>query len=234
MKLFMFPFSGGSFYAYRAYFQYLPAWLEMIPVEYPGHGRRMGEPLLTDMNEIVDDIYDAVKNELGTPYAFYGHSMGASVGYLLARKIRDENRASPVHLFMSGRRGPSCESDKQSHTLPDDLFLQKVCSYGGIPDEILNEKELLDLFLPIMKADFKAIETYRYHPAEPLSVPMTVMIGESDTEVSKENALNWQKETSSPIVIETFDGGHFFIFQNTEKIMKIIVETLQQYRHLME
>jgi len=106
MQLFCFPFAGGSYYSYYPLKRFLNPRINLIPLDLPGHGRRMQEPLLSDLNDMCNDVYKQIDGELDNPYAFLGHSMGALIGYLLTQKITRMGFPGPSHLFATGRQGP--------------------------------------------------------------------------------------------------------------------------------
>ena len=228
IKLFCLPFAGGSKYSYKGYQAIAPAEIEVIPLELPGRGKRIREPLVTDLEVLVEDLYADLYPQLNDgPYAIYGHSMGALLTHLLTKKILvDDDIRNPLHLFLTGCRGPSvADSEPGKHLLPKDQFIQKLIDYGGSPDEILQDKQLINFFEPIIRADFQAIESHQYVPSEPHEVPMTVMIGNQEVTTS-EMAKAWQKESSIPINFFEFEGKHFFIFDHENEIMKIMTTTL--------
>lgn len=227
-NMFFLPFAGGSFYSYRDFRKYLPDSAAITAIDVPGHGRRMREPLLTDIHDITKDIFRLLKDSLNEPYAIFGHSMGSVLGYLLCKKIRDAGKALPVHLFVSGRYAPSVESrEKDFHKLPRNEFIRKLKTYGGLPKEVAGSEELMDLFVPIIKADFQAVSNYRYEPSEPLDIPLTVMIGK-DEDTTYEEALKWQEISSRKISVRQFSGGHFFIFDHLPEIGKHIAEAIEK------
>lgn len=224
MNLFCLPYAGASYYSYNMLEKYFTSHINFISVELPGHGKRFKESLLSNINEMVDDFYEQIKSKLNESYAFYCHSMGALIGYLLCLKIHQDKLLKPLHLFVSGRSAPSCpHKEIMISSLPNDEFISRLIKYGGIPKEVLKEKELLELFIPILRADFKAVETYHYKKNNFLiDVPITVMIGKNDILTSYEEALRWQDITKSKIFIIEFSGGHFFIIDNWCEIARII------------
>lgn len=226
IHLFCLPFAGGSYYAYRNFERYLSKGIRPVLLDLPGHGRRMKEALLTDLHKMADDMFVQIERELREPYAIYGHSMGAALAYLLARKTAARKMPEPLHLFVSGRQSPSVGSkEKDAYLLPKQEFIRRLEAYGGIPKEILAEKELLDFFEPIIRADFQAIGTYIHHDTQPLNIPITVMIGLADKTTYQE-ALKWQEVTRKKITVRQFPGGHFFIFEHTADICRIISQTI--------
>jgi surfactin synthase thioesterase subunit len=232
VRLFCIPFAGGSRYAYRGLGKYTADFIHLVHIELPGHGQRMREPLLTDARKIAEDIFLQIRDDLNPPYAFYGHSLGALLSYLLARKIMAENMPDPVRLFVSGRQGPSvAEEDKDTHRLPRRAFYKKVAEYGGTPQKVLEEEELMAFMEPILRADFQAVATYRHSNTIRLHTPITVMIG-LEEKVKHEDALKWREVTHGEISLKQFPGGHFFIFDHFPEIGRIVSTELEKtFRH---
>jgi len=227
INLFCLPFAGGSCYSYRGLDKYTADFVNLIHIELPGHCQRMKEPLLTDACEMAEDVYLRIRDDLNEPYAFYGHSLGALLSYLLARKIAAENLPNPVHLFVSGRQGPSVEEEnKDAHLLPRRAFYQKVAEYGGTPEKVLEEDDLMEFMEPILRADFQAVATYRHKNSIRLYTPITVMIGLKET-VTYDDALKWQEVTGREISLRQFPGGHFFIFNYLPEIGRILSGALE-------
>lgn len=228
INLFCLPFAGGSCYSYRGFAENTADFVNVIPIDLPGHGRYITQPLLTNILDMADNVFHQIRDSLDQPYAIYGHSMGTTLGYLLSKKILREGAPKPVHLFFSGRYSVTIESkEKHTHLLPRDEFVKRVMGkYGGIPKEVAMEKDLMDLFVPIIRADFQAVATYKYEKAEPLDIPIKVMIGMDDN-ATLEEAFKWQEVTTRKISVTQFSGGHFFIFDHVEDICRIISETLE-------
>ncbi|HYF29990.1 MAG TPA: thioesterase domain-containing protein [Chitinophagaceae bacterium] len=227
INLFCFPFAGGSVYSYAKYNGVAPRNIKLIPLELPGRGKRIIEPLLTDIHSMADDLYRIIKPMLNEPYAFYGHSMGTVLSYLITRRLISEGQSGPLYLFMSGRFGPSAKDpDPFNHNLPKNEFRAKLKEIGGSPDEFLADDTLMDFFDPILRADFRAIEEYQYQPTEPFDIPMVIMVGKEE-KVTPETAMAWQVETTKPIDIRWFNGKHFFILDYPSEIMRIIGQKLQ-------
>jgi surfactin synthase thioesterase subunit len=226
ITLFCFPFAGGSKYSLHFLKKVLPPNISCHFLEYPGRGTRIKEDFSQDIHEVVDDLYVAMAPLLHKPYALYGHSMGAKVAYLIAQKIRKEGQRAPLHVFISGTDAPSVPSKNgPRHLLPKEEFVAAVKDLGGLPDEILKNDELLEYFEPILRADFRASETYTHVHATPLPTPFTVMVGDKE-DMEDEDILEWQSETSVPLKLYKFPGNHFFIYQNEKEIGKVIEASL--------
>ncbi|TRX53349.1 thioesterase [Fulvivirga sp. M361] len=223
-KIYLLPFSGASKYSYAQYAKIAPPTFEMIPVEIPGRGMRASEESLTDIHKIVDDIFLQIKDGLQTPYVIYGHSLGGLLGYLLVHKIVEAGLSIPLHLFFTGCVAPSVRyRGLVDHLLPKEQFIQKIKELGGSPDAILNDKALMEFFIPILRADFQAVAEFQYKERPRFDVNMTILIG-SEEEASFEEAQAWQKETTGEIDVKMLQGNHFFIFDHPKIIMKILTE----------
>lgn len=226
INLFCLPFAGASRYSYHFYAKECPDMLNIVSVEIPGRGARFRETLLTSMNEIVEDVFAQVTPRLNAPYAIYGHSMGALMGYLLTRKILEAQLRPPLHLFVTGCAAPSAKSTEPiRHLLPKEAFLDELREMGGSPEEILANKELLDFFEPVLRADFQAIERYAYEETEPFAMPITCING-SDERIPVEHAEAWRKETKGAFRFYQLPGHHFFINKHYQEVLRMIVKKL--------
>ena len=231
INLFCLPFAGGNKYSYQKYLDKAPSFLNIIPMEYPGRGARMKEPLISNADLLVDHLFEKIsKNIDQADYAIYGHSMGGLIAFLLARKLVENNCKPPLHLFITGTCGPSSplRSAKNRHLLPDDEFIQELKELDGIPDEILQNEELLGFIEPILRADFKTCETFQYREDAPLNLPFTVITG-TEENMEAEDIHLWQKESGSEVDFRQIPGKHFFIFKYPRVIVDIISKKLSIY-----
>jgi surfactin synthase thioesterase subunit len=226
LNLFCLAFAGGNKYSYRLLHTKAPSFINLITLEYPGRGQRIQEPLLDELDLIVNDLYQQIRKDIAiTDYALYGHSMGALVVYLLALKLREEGLRLPSQIFLSGAAGPSapCRLDKHRHLLPKNEFIDELKHLGGMPAELLNNDELLEFLEPILRNDFKAIETYQYKESRPLDISFTVITG-MEEEIPIEEVFLWQKETLINVDFKRMPGNHFFIFDHSDRLLEIIVK----------
>lgn len=221
MKLFCFPFAGGSAYSYKGLEAHLPASVRMVPVELPGRGRCANKPLLRSLRAMAEHAFDEVKSQLDGPYAFFGHSMGACLAYELARRVESEGLTPPSHLFVSGRQAPSVPDKRRRWDLPPDAFRETLRELGGCPPEILESEEYMEFFEPILRADFEAVETHTWASAALLGCPVSALIGDLD-DVTLEEAERWQEATRGQAVVFRFSGDHFFLFDYWQEVAELI------------
>jgi surfactin synthase thioesterase subunit len=236
VNLICLPFAGGNKYSYREYELKAPPSIKVIPVEYPGRGARMREPLLRNMKAIVDDLYRQVCNTVELqPYAIYGHSMGGLAAFLLTQKLLQHTHRPPIGLFISGTTGPSAPTrgSVKRHLLDKDAFISEIIDLDGMPAEILESKEMMEYFEPILRADFTATETYIHEETPQLDLPMIVITG-TEEDMKMEDVQLWQKENSQTIDFRQMPGKHFFIFHHAEKIVELIADQLVNHIKLCQ
>jgi len=212
MRLFCIAHAGGGASAFRGWADALPPEVEVCPVQLPGRENRIAEPAFDRLPPLVEALADAVDSLLTLPFALFGHSNGALIGFELARTLRARGRTGPVHLFASGRRAPDLPSAiAPTHHLPDAEFLDSLQALGGLPAALLEHRELLSLLLPTLRADVSIHETYAFREEAPLECPLTAYGGLTDPRVSPEQLQAWSRHTRGPFVARLFPGGHFFL-----------------------
>jgi len=220
LRLLCFPYAGGGASIYRTWPEALPADVELWAVELPGRETRAGEPPFERLGPLIASLADATGPELAdpaepqrapAPFAIYGHSFGALVGWSFARELRRRSLPTPVHLFVSARRAPQLPDPSPMHPLPGPQFLARLRQLGGIPDAVLQEPELMAYFLPILRADIAMNDTATVALDQPLACPITALGGLSDERASADELDAWRVHTAAAFDREMFAGGHFFL-----------------------
>jgi medium-chain acyl-[acyl-carrier-protein] hydrolase len=210
--MFCFPYAGGNPDVFRGWQRRFPAEVDICLVHLPGRGKRIGERPFTRLKSLVEEIADVISTQSADPFVLYRHSMGALISFELARELRRRHSIGPRQLFLSGSRAPTVPRRRDlTFDLPDNEFIAELRRLNGTPSELLNLPDARDLFLPLLRADFEAVDTYVYQAEEPLSCPITAYGGLDDEFVSLENLREWQKQTSEPCKQNMFPGDHFFI-----------------------
>ncbi len=225
IKLFCLPYAGGSATFYSKWKKFLHDSIELYPVELAGRGRRSKEPFYESVNDAVDDIYRSIEGELDdTEFIFFGHSMGSVLVYELMYKIKELKNKVPAHAFFSGRYPPHIKRlDKIFHKMPEEEFIDEIYKIGGMQKEFFEHRELLDVFVPIIKADYKIIEEYNHvSKSDRLNIDITVFNGTQDKDVIPDDLKEWHSITDRECDVIEFEGGHFFIFHKHQEIVDII------------
>ena len=219
-----FPFAGGSASFFRNWQTLLGDQIELLAIELPGRASRISEPFIKGGEELLDQLEKHEELYKGMPFAFFGHSMGAYIAYELARRLEQKNRTLPVHLFVSGRQAPQAKSRKKIlHQLPEEEFVKEIASLNGMPREVLDNAELMELVSPVLRADCELLETWRYVEGDKLKVNITAMYGDEDSSANTDTVKEWASLSSETFNSKKFTGDHFFI--NTDK--KAVIETIK-------
>lgn len=232
LRLFCFPYAGGSAVAYRDWVTEMPREVEVFPVQLPGRERRMREPAFRRMEPLVDELVTALGPLLDKPFAFFGHSMGAAIAYDLAQRLRRSGGATPAHLVVSAREAPQLPPDEeQIFQLPDDELCERLREMNGTPAEVLAHPELMQLLLPLLRADFELNDTYAPSDNPPLDCPLTAFGGLADGEVTKESLAAWKEVTSSAFQMRMFTGDHFYLHEHQSQLIRMVAEALLRQAH---
>jgi surfactin synthase thioesterase subunit len=212
LRLFCFPHAGASALIYRSWQDGLPADIEVCPIQLPGRGTRMMERPFTQLAPLVEVLARALAPLLDMPFAFFGHSLGALVSFELALRIRREYGRHPVRLLVSAARAPQFPHLRSPiHALPEKEFLAEVRRLNGTPGELLDHKELMEIMLPLLRADFEVYETYSYSNETPLSCPISAFGGLQDQRVNDRDLLGWRAQTNGAFSLRMLPGDHFFL-----------------------
>ncbi|SEB35138.1 Surfactin synthase thioesterase subunit [Tenacibaculum sp. MAR_2009_124] len=228
VRIIAIPFAGGNRYSFGDIEKHIVKKIEWITLELPGRGGRFKESLLTSVEEMADDLFQKIVPHIlkEGEYIIYGHSLGTILGYELTRRIRSKGLKQPSCLFFTGRGAPGFErcSKKRSH-LPKDEFWEEIDQIGGLPSDFFEHKELLDLYYPIMKSDFKAVENYEFKEMDkPFSMPIHICMGEDeigeedDDKTPLPSMKAWANESTAVCTFELLDGDHFFILNHSNTI----------------
>jgi medium-chain acyl-[acyl-carrier-protein] hydrolase len=225
LRLFCFPYAGAGASIFRTWSDGLAADVEVCPVQIPGRGTRIMETPFTQLAPLVEALAQAIDPLLDKPFAFFGHSLGALVGFELARQLRRQSGVRPVRLFVSADRAPQLsQRDRPIHVLPGGEFLRELRRLNGIPGKVLDEAELMQIMFPVLRADFAVYETYAYATEPPLDCPISAFGGLQDQRVSRGDLEAWRDQTNASFSLRMFPGDHFF--WNT--IQPLLLQVLSQ------
>lgn len=227
-RLFCFHHAGGNAMAFRLWQGALPEGLELAAIQLPGRSNRLREPPVDRVEPMVEAVAEAISNFQDLPYVFFGHSMGALLAFEVARAIASAGHNLPQQLFLSSHKPPHLpRPNRDIHQLDDDAFLAELDSrYGGVPAEILEHRDLLDLLLPALRADVTALETFVAADRTPIACPITALGGERDRSAGFEQLEAWRGYTTGAFVVRQFPGGHFYLNDFRDDIIAEVARAL--------
>lgn len=227
VRLFCFPYAGGATLPYRGWADKLPTDVEICPVMIPGRGSRLTEPAFTRLLPLVRAIAEAMLSHLNRPFALFGHSMGATIAFELARYLRRSFGCVPSHLFVSGCRAPQLpRKNPPIHNLPESEFIAELRRLNGTTDEVLENSELIRLVIPTLRADFEVCSTYEYRAEAPLDCPISAYGGMQDPDVGRADLEAWSEQTTESVSVRMLPGDHFFINAPNSRLLQILPSEL--------
>lgn len=229
VRLYCFPFAGGNSTIYRTWPERLWPDVEVVLVELPGRGGRLREPPFRSAPPLVRALGEAFREEARGHFALFGHSMGAILAFELTRYLRRNRLPLPRVIFASGHVAPQLpERRRNLHALPDGQLVEALKKLGGTPPEVFAQPELLDLLLPIIRADLEVNELYEYGDEPPLDVPLVLFGGSEDADVGLEDLDAWGVQTTSACERHLLPGDHFFLHSAEHAVLEAVLRSLLQ------
>ena len=223
MRLFCFPYAGGGASVFHGWAEHLPAGVAVCPVRLPGRETRLSEPPFDRMDRLIEALSEAISPYLDKPLALFGHSLGAVIAFELARLLP----APLAGLFVSGARAPQLRRDYVPPPPPsDDEIVEELRRLDGIPQELLEHRELMQLALPALRADTALYRNYVYREAPPLHCPIRAYGGEDDERIARRDLEPWAAETTQSFRLEMLPGGHLFPRTHRTEFLKALAREL--------
>jgi medium-chain acyl-[acyl-carrier-protein] hydrolase len=228
VRLFCLPHAGGGASLFRTWSSALPPDIEVRAVQLPGRESRMREAPLNRLAALIPAIGHGLRPLLDRPFALFGHSMGGLLGFELARYFRQQWGKSPVRLFVAGYRAPHLPlRDMQLHSLPEPEFSHHLRKLGGTPAEVLDNRQLMDVVAPVLRADFEVCETYQYTPDKPLECPISAFGGLEDRMVPPADLSDWGTHTQRDFSLRLLPGNHFFVRSAPRALLEAVARDLR-------
>ncbi|MEU1056785.1 alpha/beta fold hydrolase [Streptomyces sp. NPDC005876] len=225
-----FPHAGGSASAHFPLSAELSAGAEVLVVQYPGRQDRLAEPASEDLREMAAEAARALLPWQHRPLALFGHSMGSLLAYEVALRLERLRGRDLVGLVVSGRAAPSVPSGRLVHDLDDERLTAHLARLAGTPPELLADKELLAVALPSLRADYKAVETYRDRAGAKVGCPISGYRGRQDTGVPRDALGKWAGYTTGRCAFRHFDGGHFYLQSREREVARAVLRDLARRR----
>ena len=221
LRLFCFPYAGGGASIYTRWPELLPPGVEVAAVQLPGRESRLAEKPYAELTSLVEKLGEVLAPYMELPFALFGHSNGGLMAFELARLLRAQGRRLPLHLFVSGRPAPQVEiTEPPIHALPRGEFFTELRRFGGTPEEVLENEEMMALVEPLLRADFALGETYEFVPGPPLAIPVSAYGGETDEEVPTWQVEAWREQAGGDFRFVLFPGGHFFLHDDRDRVLQ--------------
>lgn len=225
-RLVCLPHAGGSATFFLPVAAALSPGVDVVAIQYPGRQDRRTEPPIDDIGLLADQIHGILQRQPELPLLLFGHSMGAIIGFELARRL-DASGHGPARLIASGRRGPATFRDEKVHLRDDAGIIAELRKMSGTASSVLGDDEMMRAALPALRADYRAAETYTCPPDVTVNCPITALTGDSDPKTTLDEAKAWAKHTTGAFDLHVYAGGHFFLTDHAETIIALITEHLR-------
>ncbi|MGP9652847.1 thioesterase II family protein [Halomonas sp. AOP35-4E-18] len=219
LRLACFAHAGGSASFFRSWTKFLPEDIDLLALQYPGREDRFNEPHMTDMASLAEGTFHALLEFSDSPLVLFGHSLGAALAYETALKL-EQSGAPLAQLFVSAHPAPHLQRGGTMHLGSEEALLEDIRRQQCINNALLNDADLRRVFLPIVRSDYKVIETYRREKTRALKCPVNVTLGDSDTEVTDIEALGWREASRLSVSQNYFSGGHFYLVEQRARLIK--------------
>ncbi len=229
LRLFCFPYAGGSAQIFSKWAEYLPGFVDVIAIQSPGRGRRFSEKPIGCLKTKVQMLHQEILPYANEPYLFIGHSNGALLAYELARELQKSGHSNLKHIILSAKRAPHLPDIKEPiHDLPNKEFIKELKGYNFTPDEVLENDELMELFLPMLRADFSLSDTHDFDREYSLDSNATLFWGNQDEDVPLNDVLAWKELITGETNLIEFNDGHFFISSQENLFLKEVNELIDK------
>lgn len=227
LRLFCFHSSASGASLFRLWGKHLPSNIEVCAIQLPGRETRIKETLITKWDDLLSSLIQALQPFLKEyPFVFFGHSLGGLICFEVARKLRTQKLPTPKYMFVSGRRAPHIPINNPLHQTSNQTLISTLREFGGTPEAVLQNRDLMEFFLPILRADFTLNEKYIYFPEAPFEFPIFAFRGINDTVVNLQQLSEWKEHTVGTFVLHEFPGGHMFFQQQPETLIETILKLL--------
>jgi medium-chain acyl-[acyl-carrier-protein] hydrolase len=228
LRLLCFPYAGAASNIFRRWPRLLPPSVEVCAVVLPGRAFRLDERPRERLGPLADELVGALLELPAKPFAFFGHSFGGLLCFEVARRLQRLGAPLPAELFVSACPPPHLTPEQDVHRLPDPALKARLRELGGTPVPVLECPELMNLLLPVLRADLTAFETHAHEPGPPLPVRMTVLGGARDRLVDEEALEGWRRHTCERFAVRVFPGDHFFLHSDEEAVVATVAATLDR------
>lgn len=231
LRLYAVPFAGRGASLFHSWRAMLPEWIDLVAVQLPGREARLREPALSSVADIVDALQAEIVATNDRPFAFFGYSMGALISFETTRALLAAGTTGPEALILAGHQPPHVKTTSVPfHAMTDAEFVDAMQRlYDGIPQEVLSNPDLMRLLLPTLRRDIEALEFFQFKPGPRLNIPFHVYGGTLDPQANRSRLERWQDLTNGPTAFRWFDGGHFFVLDQSRAVVDAVVADLSTH-----
>jgi medium-chain acyl-[acyl-carrier-protein] hydrolase len=225
--LYCLPHAGGGASSFTSWARELPDFIEVCAAQLPGRETRIAEPTMTDIHAMSRVLAHEIACAGDLPFAIFGHSMGAAIGYEIAQELLRAGGPAPMRIFASGASAPHLPiTGPRLAELPTDELIQGLIDAGGIPAGLFDKHEYLQLIAPALRADLAIAENHQSELGPVLPYPISALTGAEDHHVPMTDVKEWEKHTSAGFTVRVFRGGHFFHREQAQAVLAAVADDI--------
>ena len=231
-RIFFIPYAGAGASISGPYHLQLQPEIDLIALQFPGRENRIEEDPIDCMTSMIEVTSKQILPFLDMPFSFWGHCSGALIAYELINKINELVQVSPQRLIVSASAAPHAAKsilpvDYQS--LSDIDFIDAIDSLmGNAFAEDAAQQQLVKIYLPGLRADFKLYENYHIDQPRPLECPIYALGGNQDKLVNQTHLEAWRNYSSSAFQLTMLsDAHHYFINSHINEVSHQLKACLQ-------
>lgn len=225
--LLLFSPAGSGAYFYRHWAKQLGAGVHTLGIQLPGREGRYREPRATDFSALVAQLAEAIQERVKGRYSIFGHSLGAALGFAVGEALERQYGRAAETIFVSARKVPSARANFPiDPNVADRELIDFLLSIGGIPAGIVNNAEVMNLYLPIFRDDFRLNISANAHPFHKVSANLVTLGGSADVLARPEDMEKWSAYSSKDCSIHIYPGGHFFITEHERSLLTLLTTRL--------
>lgn len=233
-RVFCFHHAGGSAGSFKQWKRFLPDNIEFQFLQLPGREQRHDEPLCTNITVLVDEIVKAMKEQMDIPYILFGHSMGGMIASEVLQELKKRNYPLPKHLVLSSIPPlyflENIEKKYENlNALDNQHFIQSMVKRFGLPQDLLNDKVMQEVFTPILRADFEILN-HRFALQEKFKIPITTIFCENDKSQNEKEIKLWKKATKGSYNHLVFPGEHMALLTNPKPFIDLLTKLARHDR----
>ncbi len=221
LLLVCFPQAAGNAWSFFGLAEQLPELIELVAVQYPGHGDRLSEQPIREFDTLVRSAAEALAPELDRPYALFGHSMGAILAFEASRLLPALGCPAAEHVLVSGYNAPDTpdlsEELAPMSQLSDEQLLERIAALDCTPREVLEDAEMRELLFRMIRADSAVCSSHTMHDRTPIASPITAFGGWEDPRTTEVGLQGWHAFTSGPFHVHWFAGNHGFLLRRSRR-----------------
>ncbi|GAA3016885.1 alpha/beta fold hydrolase [Kitasatospora sp. NPDC006786] len=207
-------FCGGGTASYHLWGDAVPDDIALSAICYPGREGRFLEDFATDWEELAQDATAAVLSAVDGPYVLFGHSMGGWMAFDVAARIESGGGPLPRNLVVSSANAPARGLTPRdmfpSQQDDDDGLLLWMKTHGLMPAHVLEDPELQEMSVELMRADIRVRDTFRYTEGATVSMPVQMLSGADDDVIEANAGEQWRTLALGEYRHDVLPGGHFY------------------------